>query len=164
MRTKAQSLKIAASFLALLLAVGCSKQSSSEDSTESDDESSPVAGRKMTSDIDKMCEDILQSSDIMEASEWLKRYPQSSIGENEDGREMLLSPVVSRLREAGAKRIVIDYAKIGQGEFLVALLVVLPSDEAARQKLFAMDPMLSQLCDQTPVIDRGQKYLHYSFD
>jgi len=164
MQTKPHQLKIAAGLLALLLAIGCSKQSSGEDSSESGDDESPVAGKKMTSDIDKMCEEILQSSEIMEVSEWLKRYPQSSIGKNEEGREMLLSPVVTRLREAGAKRIVIDYAKIGQGEFLVALLVVLPSDKSSRQRLFAMDPMLSQLCDQTPVIDRGQKYLHYSFD
>lgn len=164
MQTKPHQLKVAACLLALLLSIGCSKPSSDETSAESDDESSPVAGRKMTADIDKMCEEILQSSEIVEASDWLKRYPKSSVGEDEEGRPMPLSPLVTRLREAGAKRIVIDYAKIGQGEFLVAVLVALPDDKAARQKLFALDPMLSELCQQTPVIDRGQKYLHYRFD
>jgi hypothetical protein len=44
------------------------------------------------------------------------------------------------------------------------MVIVLPTDKAARQKLFAMDPELSQACDQTPVKDYGQKYLHYGFD
>jgi len=44
------------------------------------------------------------------------------------------------------------------------MVVELPKDSAARQKCFAMDPELSQLCDQIAVIDRGQKYLHYGFD
>jgi hypothetical protein len=164
MQTKTRRLKLAAGLLALVLAIGCSQQSSDAGSGESDDDASPVAGKKMTSDIDRMCEEILQPSEIMEATDWLKRYPQSSFGEDEEGRPMLLSPVATRLREAGAQRIVVDYAKIGRGEFLVGMVVVLPGDTASRQRLFAMDAALSQLCEQTPVVDRGQKYLHYSFD
>ncbi len=153
---------LAAVFLSFL-AVGCAKQSSdSEAATES--EVPEVADRKMIAEIDKMAEDVLKSADKMEAAEWLKRYPKSQITEDEEGRPILLASLVARLREAGAQRIVIDTATIGQGQFLVGMVVVLPTDATARQKLFAMDVELSQLCEQIRVEDKGQKYLHYSFD
>lgn len=164
MHTKATLWKIPTALLALLVAIGCSKQSTDSPSTESDAEAAPVASKKMTSDIDKMCQEILQSSDKREAADWVKRYPKSSVGEDEEGRPIPLASLVARFRDAGADRIVIECAKIGQGEFLVGVVVVLPTDAPARQKLFAIDPELSQLCQQTPVKDYGQKYLHYSFD
>jgi hypothetical protein len=152
-----------AALLALLMAVGCSKQSAeSEAATDSD--VPEVAGKKMTAEIDKMAEEVLQSSDKMEAADWLKRYPKSQIGEDEDGRPILLAPVVARLSQAGAQRIVIQFTKLGQAELLTAMVVVLPRDSAARQKIFAMETELSQLCQQMQVADRGQKYLHYGFD
>jgi len=86
------------------------------------------------------------------------------ISQDEEGRPILLGSLVARLREAGAQRIVIETATIGQGHFLVGMVVVLPTDAATRQKLFAMDTELSQLCEQIRVEDKGQKYLHYSFD
>ncbi len=148
--------------LTLLVAVSCSKQSA--DSSDSESDVPDVADKKMTSAIDKMAEEALQSPDKMEAADWVKRYPKSQIAEDEEGKPILLAPIVDRLREAGAQRIIIQTVKIGQGEFLEGMVVVLPSDAAARKKLFAMDPELSQLCQQTHVIDRGQKYLHYTFD
>jgi len=149
--------------VALILASACSK-SADKEAKESDDESPPVATKKMTSEVDKMCEEILQTSDKMEAADWLNRYPKSAVGEDEEGRQILLAPLIARVRDAGAKRIVIEYAKLGQGEVLVSMVVVLPSEAQTRQKLFALEPELSQLCQQTPVSDKGQKYLHYSFD
>ena len=153
-----------AAFFALLLALGCSKQSSDSSEAAAESEVPAVADKKMTVEIDKMAEEVLQSTDKMKAADWLKRYPKSQISDDEEGRPILLASLVARLREAGAPRIVIDTATIGQGHVLVGMVVVLPTDAAARQKLFAMDPELSQLCEQTPVTDRGQKYLHYSFD
>jgi len=164
MNTKSTSLNAVATLLALVMVVGCTKQSSDSSETATESDAPEVASKKMTSEIDKMAEEVLQSEDKMEAGDWLKRYPKSQIGEDEEGRPMLLAPFVARLREAGAQRIVIQTAKIGQGEFLVGMVVVVPADAATRRKLFAMDAQLSQLCQQTPVIDRGQKYLHYSFD
>ncbi len=164
MKTKLLVGGVATALLALFIVGGCGKPSSAPPETAADSDTPEVAGKKMTTEIDKMAEEVLQSEDKVEAADWLKRYPKSEIGEDEDGRPVLLAPVVARLREAGAQRIVIETARIGQGEFLVSMVVVLPADAAARQKLFAMDAQLSQLCQQTQVIDRGQKYLHYSFD
>lgn len=153
-----------AAFFALLLAVGCSKPSSDSSEAGTEAEVPEVADKKMTVEIDKMAEEVLKSADKMEAADWLKRYPKSQITEDEEGRPILLASLVARLREAGATRIVIDTATIGQGHFLVGMVVVLPTDSAARQKLFAMDTELSQLFEQIRVEDKGQKYLHYSFD
>jgi len=153
-----------AAFFALLLALGCSKPSSDSSEAATESEVPEVADKKMTVEIDKMAEEVLKSADKMEAADWLKRYPKSQITEDEEGRPILLAPLVARLREAGATRIVIETATIGQGHFLVGMVVVLPTDAATRQKLFAMDMELSQLCEQIRVEDKGQKYLHYSFD
>ena len=153
-----------AAFFALLLALGCSKQLSDSAETTTESEVPEVADKKMIAEIDKIAEDVLKSADKMEAADWLKRYPKSQITEDEEGRPILLASLVTRLREAGAPRIVIDTATIGQGHFLVGMVVVLPTDAAARQKLFAMDTELSQLCEQIRVEDKGQKYFHYSFD
>ena len=150
--------------VAFLIAVGCSKPSADTSKTTDESESPEVAGKKMTKETDEMVEEILKGTDKMEAADWLKRYPQSAIGENEEGQALALAPVVASLKQAGAKRVVIEYVTLGQNQFLVAMIVVLPPEPPARQKLFALEPKLRALCQQTPVIDRGQKYLYYSFD
>jgi hypothetical protein len=154
---------LVAAFFALLLALGCSKQSSDSSEAATESEVPEVADKKMIEEIDKMAEEVLKSTDKMEAADWLKRYPKSQI-DDENGRPILMASLVTRLREAGAPRIVIDTASFGQGHFLAGMVVVLPTDAAARKKLFVMDTELSQLCEQTRVEDKGQKYLHYSFD
>jgi outer membrane murein-binding lipoprotein Lpp len=164
MSTKTTTLRITALLLAVLGIAGCSKQSSDSASDSAEIEAPEFASKKMVLDTDKMAEDVLQSANKMEAADWLKRYPKSQIGDDEEGRPILLSAIVARLNQAGAQRVVVEYVKLGQGELLAAMVVVLPTEPASRQKLFAMEPELSQLCDQTPVTDRGQKYLHYSFD
>ena len=161
---KTTHLKILTTLILLLGVIGCSKQSPEAEATKPDDEAPEVGSREMAAGVDKMCEEVLQSADKLEAADWLKRYPKSAVGEDEDGRPVLLAPVVARLREAGAQRVVIEFVKLGQAELLVSLIVVLPADAPARQKLFALEPELSQLCQQTPMKDYGQKYLHYSFD
>jgi hypothetical protein len=75
-----------------------------------------------------------------------------------------MAPIVERLYQAGADKVVIEYGKIGQGDVLVALIVVMPKDPAARQKVIALDPELSQLQQQRPTKEFGQKYLYYSID
>jgi hypothetical protein len=163
MNAKTRHWNTAAALLVLLLAVGCSKQSSDSSSTAADAEALPVANKKMTSEIDKMCEEILQSPDKMDAREWIKRYPKSVVGKEEETKKSLAT-VATRFYEAGSPRVIVQYTKIGQGVFLTAIVVELPTDASARQKCFAMEPELSQLCDQTAVTDKGQKYLHYGFD
>ena len=164
MKTQAPFKNAVIALLALLMiAAGCSKQST--ESTKAEESETPeVAGKKMTKATDEVAEEILRGNDKMEAADWLKKYPRSSIGENEDGQDLLLAPIVASLKQAGAKRVVIEYVMLGQAQLLAAMVVVLPDEAPARQKLFALEPKLSELCQQTPVIDRGQKYLYYSFD
>lgn len=142
---------------------GCSK-GPAETASERGDEEPAVAGASMIGEVDQMCEEILRSPDAVAAAAWLERYPMSAFGADEEGDPILLSLYVRRFEEAGAGRLVIQSAKLGAGEFLLGMIVVLPADAAARQRLFAIEPELSALCVQTPVTDRGQKYLHYSFD
>jgi hypothetical protein len=91
--------------LALSAALGCSKQSATADSAESDTAEPEVATRKMTKEIDKMAEESLQSEEKFEGREWAKRYPKSSFGKEE---EKLVKTVVERFYEAGAQKVVID--------------------------------------------------------
>jgi len=164
MKIKTAFKNVFGTLLACLLVVGCAKKSDDSSNTADESDTPEVAGKKMTKETDEMVEEILKGTDKMEAADWLKRYPQSAIGENEEGQDLLLAPVVASLKQAGAKRVVIEHATLGQAQFLVAMIVVLPAEPPARQKLFALEPKLSELCQQTPVIDRGQKYLYYSFD
>ena len=43
------------------------------------------------------------------------------------------------------------------------IIVTLPSDSAARQKVFASDARLRQVCGIEPTKDYGQKYVGYPF-
>ena len=150
--------------LALSGAIGCSNSAATPDAAESDGESDSVVSGSTGNEIDRMCEEILRSPDAVPADQWLKRYPMSSIGEDEDGNPLLLSPLVARLQDAGAEEVAIESAKFGGGEFLVSMIAELPTDAEARRRLFAIEPELSALCAQTPAADTGQQYLHYSFD
>ena len=164
MKTKSPFTPAVIALFALLMAMGgCSKQST--DSSKAEESETPeVATKKMLEQTDEMVEGILKGTDKMEAADWLKKYPQSSVGQNEEGQALALAPIVASLKQAGAKRVVIECVTLGQNQFLVAVIVVLPTEPPARQKLFALEPKLSELCQQTPVVDRGQKYLYYSFD
>lgn len=148
----------------LSVAIGCSNPAAMPDAAESEGQSDSVVSGATGNEIDRMCEEILRSPDAVPADEWLKRYPMSSIGEDEDGNPILLSPLVARLRDAGAEEVAIESAKFGGGEFLVSMIAELPTDAEARRRLFAIEPELSALCAQTPAADTGQQYLHYSFD
>src|SRR5438270_13175990 len=116
--------------LALSMILGCSKRSPDLVSGNSDSQQPEVADKKMTSEIDKMCEEILQSPDNMAAGDWIKRYPKSVVGKEDETRKPLAS-LVERFSAAGAPRIIIQYTKLGQGEFLTAMIVELPKAAAA---------------------------------
>jgi hypothetical protein len=122
----------------------------------------------LASEDDKRCEEILKTPDIMESGDWLKRYPKSLFSSHaisEDAQNGTpLAPVVARLTAAGAPRVVIHYGAFGQGQVLRAVIIVLPADPAARQKVFAMDTELGQLCEQQRAKDYGQKYLYYTME
>jgi hypothetical protein len=168
MNHKTSHLIVAFSLLTLLVAVGCPEQSPDSPLTESDSEKPSVAGKQKSSEDDKRCEEILKSPNIMEARDWLKRYPKGLFSSHaldpDDPNGTPLAPVVARLVDAGAKPIVIHYGMLGKGQVLLGVVVGLPADPDARQKIFAMEPELSQLCQQRSTKDYGQKYLYYSME
>jgi hypothetical protein len=121
------------------------------------------ADKKYAVAEDERAQEILKSSDIIEASDWLRKYPEGqfsshSIDPNDpDGTP--LAPIVARLTEAGAERLVVHH---GDGIFFVGLVVVLPTDAKARKRIFEIEPELSRICNQRVQKDFGQKYLYYS--
>jgi hypothetical protein len=159
-------LRITTALVTLFIAVGCSKQSAVPAPQESGSQQSSGESKELASGDDKRCEEILNSPDIMEARDWITRYPKSLFSshaidpDNPNGTP--LAPVITHLSDAGAQRVVIHYGAMGKGQVFLGLVVVLPSDTAARQKLFALDPELSQLTEQKRAVDYGQKYLYYS--
>ncbi len=121
------------------------------------------ADKKYACAEDERVGEILQSSDVMEASDWLKRYPKGPFSsrtldpDNPYGTP--LAPVVARLAKAGAKRLVVHH---GDRSFFVGLIVVLPGGARARNRLFEIERELSQICNQQVQKEYGQKYLYYS--
>jgi hypothetical protein len=160
MKTKTIDSIFPAALLAMLLAAGCSKQASDSQTTGADSEQLPSASQKSTSETDKTCETILKSPNTSDAREWVKQNPKSVFSVAGEDGNVMLAPTVARLYQAGAERIVIQHTPAG---WLSAMVVALPAEPAARKKLFALDVELSQLREQTPVRDSGQRYLYYGF-
>ena len=106
---------------------------------------------------------ILASSEIIDASDWLKLYPKGPFSSHtldpDDPNRTPLAPVVTRLKKAGAERLVVHH---GDRTFFLGLIVVLPSSAKARKRLFEIERELSQLCNQQVQKDYGQKFLYYS--
>jgi len=121
------------------------------------------ADKKYAVAEDERAQKLLKSPDIIDASKWLRKYPQGKFSSHsidpDDPHGTPLAPVVARLTEAGAKRLVVHH---GDGVFFVGLVVVLPIDAKARKKIFEIEPELSQICNQRVQKDYGQKYLYYS--
>jgi hypothetical protein len=155
--------KLALALLGVFAAIGCSRQT--PDPATSASGRPPAASQEMAAAEDKRAEGILRSSDIMEARDWVRRYPKSLFSPHaiaEDGQGGTpLGPVVERLFSAGAQRVVVHHANRAR---LLGVVVVLPEDASARQKIFALEPELSQLCQQKQARDVLQKYLYYTPD
>jgi hypothetical protein len=121
------------------------------------------ADKKYAAAEDERARQILKSSDIMEASEWLRKYPRGQFSklslDPDDPHGTPLAPVADRLAKAGAERLVVQH---GDGIFFIGLVVVLPTDAAARKRIFELEPELSRICNQRVQTDCGQAYLYYS--
>jgi hypothetical protein len=121
------------------------------------------ADKKYAIAEDERAHEILKSSETLEVSDWLRKYPQGQFSPHSldpnDPYGTPLAPVVARLTEAGAARVVVHH---GVGKFFVGLVVVLPTDAKARKRIFDIEQELSQICNQRVQKDYGQKYLYYS--
>ena len=82
-----------------------------------------------------------------------------------EGDKETAAKLVDDLYSAGAKEVwVIGIAELGGSEVAAAFVAVLPSDSAARKRVFAVESDFQKLIDGEPSRDDGQKYLHFSFD
>jgi len=149
-------IKSLASLLVLMLFAGCSDSSVG-------DQTPTLTPEQIAAETDRVCQEILKSSNNMVADSWLKRQPKTTLRKDAQGEPLYLSHVATKLKLAGASRVVVEYSGLNRDAVILSLVVVLPSDPGRRQNVFALEPELSSLCGQTPVSDLGQKYLNYRF-
>lgn len=110
---------------------------------------------------DKQIEEWLAEPDKAEAREWLKGDSHILF----EGDKETAAKVVANLYSAGAKEVwIIGVTEFGGSEVAAAFVAVLPSDPAARKRVFAIESDFQKLMDLEATRDTGQKYLHFSFD
>ena len=110
---------------------------------------------------DKQIEEWLAEPDKAEAREWLKGDSHILF----EGDKETAAKVVDNLYSAGAKEVwIIGVTEFGGSEVAAAFVAVLPSDAAARKRVFAIESDFQKLMDLEATRDTGQKYLHFSFD
>ena len=101
------------------------------------------------------------ASDAEEARQWVAK-PAARFWNESD---LNIRDLVEQLYGMGAARVtVIGIAREQDVELAAALLVELPADPAAREKLFEHEEKMAELMGEFPVRDTGQQYLHYAFD
>ncbi len=106
---------------------------------------------------DAVCESLFRDNPrrvFPEALEWARHNPQSLAG------GASLEAMLTDLSDAGAERMNV-VTNVPFCDYLI--IVTLPSDSAARQKVFASDARLRQVCGIEPTKDYGQKYVGYLF-
>jgi hypothetical protein len=112
-------------------------------------------------ETDKEIEEWLAEPDKAEARDWLKSDSHVLF----EGDKETAAKLVSDLYGAGAKEVwIIGITPIADSEVAAAFVAVLPSDTAARKRVFAIESEFQKLMDLEPSRDVGQKYLHFSFD
>jgi hypothetical protein len=85
---------------------------------------------------------------------WIKRNPKTFLG------GATLEAMLTSLSDAGAERIKV-LTNLPSCDFLI--FVTLPTEPATRQKVFASDSRLREVCGMEKAKDFGQKYLVYPF-
>ncbi len=89
-----------------------------------------------------------------DARDWAKRNPKTYPG------GATLENLLASLSDAGAEGIIV-LTNVPSQDYLIIL--TLPSAADARQKVFASDARLREVCGLEPTKDYGQKYLGYPF-
>ncbi len=113
------------------------------------------ANRRALAANDDPVEDLFKANPgrvMPEALDWARRNPKTLRG------GATLEAMLTSLSDAGAQRIIVLTNWPGC-DYLIVL--TLPSEAAARQKVFASDERLRQGCGLEKAKDFGQKYLGY---
>jgi hypothetical protein len=143
--------------MAIALASGCGKSSSTAASDDSD--GSPKGD--LIAKIDQHGDEIVASSARGEAREWMKQ-PRHVFFKADP---KVVAQFVEDFYQAGAVTVYIADIEEEQGyDYGESLLVVLPRDPNARAKLFQVEARADTTFDDDPVTDQGQKYLYNGLD
>jgi hypothetical protein len=111
---------------------------------------------------DQHGDEVMSSTNKAEAREWIKG-PSTHVFFKADPKQV--SQYVEDFYNAGATQVFIaDIEVEDNNQYGEALLVVLPTDAAARAKVFQVDSRASTDFQESPATDQGQKYLYYSLD
>jgi hypothetical protein len=142
----------------LCLITRCSKQSTGSTAASSiHDGSQDTPEMRM----DKHGEEIMASSGKQEARRWL-REPNHLFFKSDS---QTVGQFVEDFYSAGASKVLIsDFEDRDGNQYAGSILVVLPQEDSAREKVFDVGMRADIVFGQDPVIDRGQKYLYYTPD
>ncbi|HTR40957.1 MAG TPA: hypothetical protein VMH87_05025 [Pseudomonadales bacterium] len=144
---------------ALALASGCNKSQSSAASAGDDSDGSSKGD--LIAKIDKHGDEIMASSTKGEAREWMKQ--PKHIFFKADPK--VVAQFVEDFYQAGATQVYIADIEEEEGnQYGESLLIVLPTDPAARAKLFQVEARADTQFEDDPVTDQGQKYLYNGLD
>jgi hypothetical protein len=142
---------------ALALASGCGKSPSTATSDDSDGSSKD----DLIAKIDKHGDEIMASSTKAEAREWMKGSKHVFFKAD----PKVVAQFVEDFYQAGAVQVYIADIETEEGnDYGESLLVVLPTDPAARAKLFQVEARADTQFEDDPVSDKGQKYLYNGLD
>lgn len=116
------------------------------------------------SDVEESDKEIagwLSEPDTAEARKWLESDSHVLF----EGDKATAGKLVNDLYTAGAREVwIIGITEFGDSEVAAAFVAVLPSDTAARKRVFAVESDFQKLVGGDPSNDLGQKYLHLTFD
>jgi hypothetical protein len=119
------------------------------------------SGAGLIERIDKHGDEELAGNTKAEAREWLKSESHVLFKANRKQAAQFVEDFYS----AGAKQVLfVDIEEHEGKQFGEGLLVVLPTDAAARAKLFKLNETVGPVFQEDPVTDKGQKYLYFGLD
>ncbi len=159
---------IAVGLLSLVAISGCSRKPAKKPDASVKTELSETAHANQSADteeakakeaamaMDLGCETLLKGYPGVppDARDWARRNRTTFSG------GVTLQALVTSLSDAGAQAIVV-FTNVPSCDYLIIL--TLPSDPAARQKVFTSDARLREVSGLEPTKDYGQKYLGYPF-
>lgn len=129
----------------------------------SDVETSESEAREQAEGMDKFVEEELASNKHAEARDWCDPRHKTHMGFEVSTSEMLR--LVNEMYAAGAAKVyVTGIDELAGRQISAAMAMELPTDPAARKKVFEWQHGFAQMIDDEPMQDFGQKYYYMALD
>jgi hypothetical protein len=117
--------------------------------------------RRAAADMDALCAESLAAPNHREAREWCS--DPSSAGFEMSRDDML--KLAEEFYTAGAEKVyVTDIEQVEQSNVSASMVVVLPTEGAARKNVFKAEAKFAERIGEAPIGDIGQKYVMLSLD